>query len=190
MGHLRDLPKSQFGVDVDHDFEPKYINIRGKGDLIKELKTLAKKRTRYILQRTLTAKGKPLLGIWAIYWASIQKATAGFPFHEITPHAVKEAIKHPAAIDMDKVDAQQTRRILDRIVGYKLSPLLWRKIAKGLSAGRVQSVAVKIICDRQKEIDAFEPQEYWTSSVTLTADKPSHKFTAEVTKKRAKTCHP
>ena len=186
MGHLRDLPKSQFGVDVDHDFEPKYINIRGKGDLIKELKTLAKKADKIYLATDPDREGEAIAWHLGYLLGVDPESNCRISFHEITPHAVKEAIKHPAAIDMDKVDAQQTRRILDRIVGYKLSPLLWRKIAKGLSAGRVQSVAVKIICDRQKEIDAFEPQEYWTSSVTLTADKPSHKFTAEVTKKEGK----
>ena len=186
MGHLRDLPKSQFGVDVDHDFEPKYINIRGKGDLIKEMKTLAKKADKIYLATDPDREGEAIAWHLGYLLGVDPESNCRISFHEITPHAVKEAIKHPAAIDMDKVDAQQTRRILDRIVGYKLSPLLWRKIAKGLSAGRVQSVAVKIICDRQKEIDAFEPQEYWTSSVTLTADKPSHKFTAEVTKKEGK----
>lgn len=186
MGHLRDLPKSQFGVDVDHDFEPKYINIRGKGDLIKELKTLAKKADKIYLATDPDREGEAIAWHLGYLLGVDPESNCRISFHEITPHAVKEAIKHPAAIDMDKVDAQQTRRILDRIVGYKLSPLLWRKIAKGLSAGRVQSVAVKIICDRQKEIDAFEPQDYWTSSVTLTADKPSHKFTAEVTKKEGK----
>lgn len=186
MGHLRDLPKSQFGVDVDHDFEPKYINIRGKGDLIKELKTLAKKADKIYLATDPDREGEAIAWHLGYLLGVDPESNCRISFHEITPHAVKEAIKHPAAIDMDKVDAQQTRRILDRIVGYKLSPLLWRKIAKGLSAGRVQSVAVKIICDRQKEIDAFEPQEYWTSSVTLTADKPIHKFTAEVTKKEGK----
>lgn len=186
MGHLRDLPKSQFGVDVDHDFEPKYINIRGKGDLIKELKTLAKKADKIYLATDPDREGEAIAWHLGYLLGVDPESNCRISFHEITPHAVKEAIKHPAAIDMDKVDAQQTRRILDRIVGYKLSPLLWRKIAKGLSAGRVQSVAVKIICDRQKEIDAFEPQEYWTSSVTLTADKPSHKFTAEVAKKEGK----
>lgn len=186
MGHLRDLPKSQFGVDVDHDFEPKYINIRGKGDLIKELKTLAKKADKIYLATDPDREGEAIAWHLGYLLGVDSESNCRISFHEITPHAVKEAIKHPSAIDMDKVDAQQTRRILDRIVGYKLSPLLWRKIAKGLSAGRVQSVAVKIICDRQKEIDAFEPQEYWTSSVTLTEDKPSQKFTAEVTKKEGK----
>lgn len=114
MGHLRDLPKSQFGVDVDHDFEPKYINIRGKGDLIKELKTLAKKRTRYILQRTLTAKGKPLLGIWAIYWASIQKATAGFPF--MKSHLMRSKKLSSILLPLIWIRSTHSRRVASSIV--------------------------------------------------------------------------
>jgi DNA topoisomerase-1 len=186
MGHLRDLPKSQFGVDVEHDFEPKYINIRGKGDLIKELKGLAKKAKKIYLATDPDREGEAISWHLGYLLGVDPQSNCRVSFHEITPNAVKDAMKHPQPIDMDKVDAQQTRRIMDRIVGYKLSPLLWRKIAKGLSAGRVQSVAVKIICDRQKEIDAFEPQEYWTSSVTLTPGKASEKFTADVIKKGGK----
>lgn len=185
-GHVRDMPKSQLGFDVENNYEPKYITIRGKGDILAALRKSVKKSDKVYLATDPDREGEAIAWHLGYLLGVDPESNCRISFHEITPHAVKEAIKHPAAIDMDKVDAQQTRRILDRIVGYKLSPLLWRKIAKGLSAGRVQSVAVKIICDRQKEIDAFEPQEYWTSSVTLTADKPSHKFTAEVTKKEGK----
>lgn len=185
MGHLRDLPKSQFGVDVEHDFTPKYINIRGKGPLIKELKTLAKKADKIYLATDPDREGETIS--WHLsYILGVDPASpCRISFHEITQTAIKGALKEPHAIDMDMVDAQQTRRILDRIVGYQLSPLLWRKIRKGLSAGRVQSVAVKIICDRQKAIDDFVPEEYWTSSVTLAPGK-TPKITAEVTKKDGK----
>ncbi|WP_337476223.1 type I DNA topoisomerase [Acidaminococcus timonensis] len=185
MGHLRDLPKSQFGVDVEHDFTPKYINIRGKGPLIKELKTLAKKADKIYLATDPDREGEAIS--WHLsYILGVDPASpCRISFHEITQTAIKGALKEPHAIDMDMVDAQQTRRILDRIVGYQLSPLLWRKIRKGLSAGRVQSVAVKIICDRQKAIDDFQPEEYWTSSVTLAPGK-TPKITAEVTKKDGK----
>ena len=186
MGHLRDLPKSQFGVDIEHNFTPKYINIRGKGPLIKELKTLAKKSDRIFLATDPDREGEAIA--WHLsYILGVDPAAAcRISFHEITNTAIKGALKEPHAIDMDMVDAQQTRRILDRIVGYQLSPLLWRKIRKGLSAGRVQSVAVKIICDRQKEIDDFEPQEYWTSSVVLAPGGKTPKITADVTKKDGK----
>jgi DNA topoisomerase-1 len=186
MGHLRDLPKSQFGVDIENHFTPKYINIRGKGDLIKELKSLAKKADKIYLATDPDREGEAIAWHLSYLLGVNPEDSCRIAFHEITPKAVKEALKNPGPIDMDKVDAQQTRRILDRIVGYKLSPLLWRKIRKGLSAGRVQSVAVKIICDRQKEIDAFEPEEYWTSSVTLAKDSKSQKFTADVIKKNGK----
>ena len=185
MGHLRDLPKSQFGVDVEHHFTPKYINIRGKGPLIKELKTLAKKADKIYLATDPDREGEAIA--WHLsYILGVDPAAAcRISFHEITQTAIKGALKEPQAIDMDKVDAQQTRRILDRIVGYQLSPLLWRKIRKGLSAGRVQSVAVKIICDRQKLIDDFEPEEYWTSSVVLAPGK-TPKITADVVKRDGK----
>ncbi|MCH3951122.1 MAG: type I DNA topoisomerase [Acidaminococcus sp.] len=186
MGHLRDLPKSQFGVDIENHFTPKYINIRGKGELIKELKSLAKKADKIYLATDPDREGEAIAWHLSFLLGVNPEDSCRIAFHEITPKAVKEALKNPGPIDMDKVDAQQTRRILDRIVGYKLSPLLWRKIRKGLSAGRVQSVAVKIICDRQKEIDAFEPEEYWTSSVTLAKDSKSQKFTADVIKKNGK----
>ena len=167
MGHLRDLPKSQFGVDIEKGFEPKYINIRGKGDLIKELKNLAKKADKVYLATEPDREGEAIAWHLAHILGVNPENKCRIEFHEITNTAVKNALKSPQSIDLNKVDAQQTRRILDRIVGYQLSPLLWRKVRKGLSAGRVQSVAVKIICDRQKEIDQFVPKEYWTISVLL-----------------------
>lgn len=182
MGHLRDLPKSQFGVDIENNFTPKYINIRGKGDLIKELKTLAKKADKVYLATDPDREGEAIAWHLAHILGVDPSEKCRIEFHEITAGAVKDALKHPKAIDMDKVDAQQARRILDRIVGYQLSPLLWRKVRKGLSAGRVQSVAVKIICDRQREIDQFVPQEYWTMSVKLREKKTSPLFEADVVK--------
>ena len=158
MGHLRDLPKSIFGVDVENGFQPKYINIRGKGELIKELKTAAKKADKVYIATDPDREGEAIGWHLAYILGLDPESSCRIEFHEITPGAVKEALKHPRKIDLDMVDAQQTRRIIDRIVGYQLSPLLWRKIRKGLSAGRVQTVAVKIICDREKEIANFVPQ--------------------------------
>ncbi len=186
MGHLRDLPKSTFGVDVDNDFEPKYINIRGKGDLIKELKALAKKADKVLLATDPDREGEAISWHLAHILDLDPSQKCRIEFHEITSSAIKEALKNPRTIDMEKVDAQQARRIIDRIVGYKLSPLLWRKIRKGLSAGRVQSVAVKIIADREKEIVAFVPQEYWTLNVKLRENSKSPIFEAEATKYKGK----
>ncbi|KRW90993.1 DNA topoisomerase I [Alicyclobacillus tengchongensis] len=162
MGHVRDLPKSQLGVDVDHGFEPKYITIRGKGDVIKTLRNASKKVKKVFLAADPDREGE------AIAW-HLQHILDLNPdedcrvvFHEITKDAVQQAFKHPRKINMDLVNAQQTRRILDRLVGYQLSPLLWRKVKKGLSAGRVQSVAVRLIVDRENEIRKFQPEEYWT----------------------------
>lgn len=186
MGHLRDLPKSTFGVDVEHNFEPKYINIRGKGELIKELKTLAKKADKVYLATDPDREGEAISWHLAHILDLPQDNSCRIVFHEITNNAVKDAIKHPRGIDMDMVNAQQTRRILDRIVGYELSPLLWRKIRKGLSAGRVQSVAVKIVADRDKEIEEFEPQEYWTLSAKLRENAKAPIFEAETVKYKGK----
>ncbi len=170
MGHLRDLPKSQLGVDLDNGFAPKYITIRGKGDLLKELRRLAKKAKRAYLPTDPDREGE------AIPWhlaTALDVSTEGpcrVTFNEITKTAVKKAFQSPREIDMARVDAQQARRVLDRIVGYKLSPLLWQKVRKGLSAGRVQSVAVKIIADRDREIDAFVVEEYWSISSLLKSE--------------------
>lgn len=186
MGHLRDLPKSTFGVDVDHDFEPKYINIRGKGELIKELKTLAKKADKVYLATDPDREGEAISWHLGYILGIAPEDRCRIEFHEITSAAVKDAIKHPRSIDMDMVDAQQARRILDRIVGYQLSPLLWRKIRKGLSAGRVQSVAVKIVADRDREIEEFEPVEYWTLSAKLREHAKAPIFEAEAVKYQGK----
>lgn len=179
-GHLRDLPKSQLGVDVNSDFAPKYITIRGKGDTVKELREAAKKADRVFLATDPDREGE------AISWHLAQAlglnldSALRVTFNEITPSAVQNAIKQPRRIDEDLVDSQQARRILDRIVGYKLSPLLWAKVRKGLSAGRVQSVAVRLIVDREREIQAFQSKEYWTLQVSLkpTQAKP---FMAKLT---------
>ena len=159
MGHVRDLPKSQFGVDVDNDFAVKYINIRGKGPLIKELKKAAKKADRVLLASDPDREGEAIAWHLQYILGLDADSKCRVSFNEITKDAIKNAIKEPRAIDMDRVDAQQARRVLDRIVGYKLSPLLWRKVKKGLSAGRVQSVALRLICEREKEILDFIPEE-------------------------------
>lgn len=179
MGHLRDLPKSQFGIDVEHDFAPKYINIRGKGDLIKALKKDAKNADKVYLASDPDREGEAIAWHLAHILDIDPASDCRIVFNEITKPAIQEAVKKPRPINMDRVDAQQARRMLDRIVGYKLSPLLWRKIRKGLSAGRVQSVTVKLICDREKEIQAFQSEEYWTVGCKLRRQK-SALFEAEL----------
>ena len=171
-GHVRDLPRSTMGIDIEHDYEPKYITIRGKGDVLAELRRQVKKADKVYLATDPDREGE------AISWhlcsalkldeadAKVQRVT----FNEITKNAVKEAMKHPRDIDMNLVDAQQARRVLDRMVGYEISPLLWSKIKRGLSAGRVQSVALRIIADREEEIDSFIPTEYWTLDANLIAE--------------------
>ena len=179
MGHLRDLPKSQFGIDVEHNFEPKYINVRGKGDLIRALKKEAKDADKIYLASDPDREGEAIA--WHLaHILGVDPATdCRIVFHEITKPAIEEAVHHPRPIHMAQVDAQQARRMLDRIVGYQLSPLLWRKVRKGLSAGRVQSVTVRLICDREREIEAFQSEEYWTVEAKLKKDKNA--FIAEVT---------
>lgn len=192
MGHLRDLPKSTLGVtflpDEEHanEFEPKYINIRGKGDLIKALKAEAKKADKVLLATDPDREGEAISWHLAFILGIDPTSACRIEFHEITAAAVKDAIKHPRCIDMDMVDAQQARRILDRIVGYQLSPLLWRKIRKGLSAGRVQSVATKIVADRDREIEDFVPVEYWTLSAKLREGSKGQLFEAEAVKYQGK----
>ena len=162
MGHVRDLPKSQMGIDIEHDFEPKYITIRGKGDLLAKLRKEAKNAAHVYLATDPDREGE------AISWHLVaalrldEKKMRRITFNEITKHAVKESLKHPRDIDMNLVDAQQARRVLDRMVGYEISPVLWKKVKRGLSAGRVQSVALHIIAKREKEIADFVPSEYWT----------------------------
>lgn len=166
-GHVRDLPKSQLGIDVEHDFAPKYITIRGKGDILAMLRKEVKKADKVYLATDPDREGE------AISWHLSQalklesKEIHRITFNEITKNAIKNSIKHARKLDMDLVDAQQARRMLDRMVGYKISPVLWAKVKRGLSAGRVQSVALRIICDREKEIEAFIPSEYWSLDIKL-----------------------
>ncbi len=167
MGHLRDLPKSQIGIDIDNGFEPHYITIRGKGDLISKLKRDAKNSAKIYLAADPDREGEAISWHLANLLGVDETSLCRITFNEITKTAVKNAITSPRAIDMDLVDAQQARRILDRIVGYKISPLLWKKVKKGLSAGRVQSVVTKLIVDREREINAFSEEEYWTIDVKL-----------------------
>lgn len=162
MGHVRDLPKSQTGVDVENNYEPKYITIRGKGPVLKELKTAAKKAKKIYLAADPDREGEAIAWHLAHSLDMDLDSKCRVVFNEITKDAIKESFKHPRAINMDLVDAQQARRMLDRLVGYNISPLLWKKVKKGLSAGRVQSIAVRLILDREKEINKFEPEEYWS----------------------------
>ncbi|MDC0760666.1 type I DNA topoisomerase [Brevibacillus sp. AG] len=167
IGHVRDLPKSQMGVDVTRNFEPKYITIRGKGDVLKGLKDAAKKVKKVYLAADPDREGEAIAWHLAQYLGLDLNQPLRVVFNEITKDAIKEAFKHPRHINMDLVNAQQARRILDRLVGYNISPILWKKVRKGLSAGRVQSVAVKLIMDREREIQEFIPEEYWTIASTL-----------------------
>lgn len=160
-GHVRDLPKSQMGIDIENNFEPKYITIRGKGDLLAKLRKEVKKSDKIYLATDPDREGEAIS--WHLYHTLklSEKESSRITFNEITKNAVKSSIKQARDIDMDMVNAQQARRVLDRMVGYRISPLLWEKIKRGLSAGRVQSVALRIICDREDEINAFVPEEYW-----------------------------
>ncbi len=167
MGHIIDLPKSSLGVDVDNDYEPKYITIRGKGDLLNSLKKEAKKADEVYLATDPDREGEAISWHLANALKIDPKSNCRVTFNEVTKNAVKAAMKSPRSIDMDLVDAQQARRVLDRIVGYKISPILWEKVKRGLSAGRVQSVATRIICDREDEIENFTPEEYWTIEANL-----------------------
>ena len=153
VGHVRDLPKSTLGIDIENNFEPKYINIRGKGPIINELRKEAKKADKIYLATDPDREGEAISWHLAYILKMDPKEKIRVEFNEVTKEAVKNAIKNPRTLDLDLIDAQQARRILDRLVGYKISPLLWKKIRKGLSAGRVQSVATKIICDREEEIN-------------------------------------
>ncbi|HHV93172.1 MAG TPA: type I DNA topoisomerase [Firmicutes bacterium] len=167
VGHVRDLPKSQLGVDIENGFKPKYITIRGKGPILKELRDAAKKADRILFATDPDREGEAISWHLADALDVDEESPCRIEFHEITERAVKSALKQPRPINQNLVDAQQARRVLDRLVGYKLSPLLWAKVKGGLSAGRVQSVAVRLICDREAEIQAFEPQEYWSIEAEL-----------------------
>lgn len=178
-GHVRDLPKSQMGIDIEHDFEPKYITIRGKGEILANLRKEVKKADKIYLATDPDREGE------AISWHLMKalkledKKVYRISFNEITKSAVKESLKNAREIDMDLVDAQQARRVLDRIVGYKISPLLWAKVKRGLSAGRVQSVALRIIADREEEINSFIPEEYWTLDAILNVKGEKKPLTAK-----------
>ncbi len=167
MGHVIDLPKSQLGVDIEHDFQPKYITIRGKGKILKALKKAAKKKTEIYLATDPDREGEAISWHLARALEIDETKPCRIEFNEITKKAVQNALKSPRVIDKARVDAQQARRIIDRLVGYQLSPLLWIKVRKGLSAGRVQTVALRIICDREREIEVFIPEEYWTIDAHL-----------------------
>ena len=178
MGHIRDLPKSKMAVDIEHDFEPEYINIRGKGDLIKSLKKEAKAAKQVYLASDPDREGEAIAWHLAHILEIPEDSNCRVTFNEITKETVKESIKKPRTINMDLVDAQQARRVLDRIVGYKISPVLWKKVKRGLSAGRVQSVAVKLIVDREEEIENFIPEEYWNIYAYLLEPNSKKKFQA------------
>ncbi|MBR3720615.1 MAG: type I DNA topoisomerase [Clostridia bacterium] len=179
MGHIRDLPKSKLGVNTEKDFEPEYINIRGKGDLIKELKKEAKLAKQVYLATDPDREGEAIAWHLAHILEIPENSVCRVTFNEITKETVQNSIKKPRKIDMNLTYAQQARRVLDRIVGYKMSPLLWKKVKKGLSAGRVQSVAVKLICDREEEIDNFIPEEYWNITAQLKDKKSKKSFEAK-----------
>lgn len=179
MGHIRDLPKSKLGVNIENDFEPEYINIRGKGDLIKSLKKDASSAKTIYLATDPDREGEAIAWHLAHILEDDKNKITRVTFNEITKTAVKKAIKEPRDIDINLVDAQQARRVLDRIVGYKISPLLWKKVKRGLSAGRVQSVAVKLIVDREEEIEKFIPEEYWNLYVDLLEEKSKQIFEAK-----------
>lgn len=186
MGHIRDLPKSKLGVNIENNFEPEYINIRGKGDLIKSLKKDAKAAKKVYLATDPDREGEAIAWHLAHILDIPEDSKSRVTFNEITKTAVQKAIKEPRQIDINLVNAQQARRVLDRIVGYKISPVLWKKVRKGLSAGRVQSVAVKLIVDREKEIEDFIPEEYWNIIAKLLDEKSKKKFEAKLVGKNNK----
>lgn len=186
MGHIRDLPKSKLGVDLENNFEPEYINIRGKGDLIKSLKKDASQAKKVYLATDPDREGEAIAWHLAHILNIPEDSICRVTFNEITKETVQESIKKPRKIDMNLTDAQQARRVLDRIVGYKISPLLWKKVKRGLSAGRVQSVAVKLIVDREEEIEKFIPEEYWNIYATLLEEKTKKTFEAHFYGKNGK----
>ncbi len=180
MGHIRDLPKSKMGIDIEHDFEPEYINIRGKGDLIKALKADAKKAKKIYLATDPDREGEAIAWHLAYILGIPEDEVCRVTFNEITKETVQNSMKNPRKIDMNLTNAQQARRVLDRIVGYKMSPVLWKKVRRGLSAGRVQSVAVKLIVDREEEIEKFIPEEYWNIFATLLDENSNKTFIAKL----------
>ncbi|CCX88820.1 dNA topoisomerase [Clostridium sp. CAG:590] len=181
-GHVRDLPKSQMGIDVEHDFEPKYITIRGKGELLAALRKEVKKADKVYLATDPDREGEAISWHLSIALNLDGKKYKRITFNEITKNAVKNSLKEARDIDMNLVDAQQARRVLDRLVGYEISPVLWAKIKRGLSAGRVQSVALRLICDREDEVNNFIPQEYWTLEAEVVPEGSKKSFMAKLTK--------
>ena len=186
MGHIRDLPKSKIGINIEKDFEPEYINIRGKASLINSLKKDAKNAKTVYLATDPDREGEAIAWHLAYILGLKNDSICRITFNEITKKAVQEGIKQPRKIDLNLVDAQQARRVLDRIVGYKISPVLWKKVKRGLSAGRVQSVAVKLIVDREEEIEGFIPQEYWNIYAVLKDKKTGKEFEARLVEKDSK----
>ena len=179
-GHVRDLPKSQMGIDIDHDFEPKYITIRGKGELLAQLRKEVAKADHIYLATDPDREGEAIS--WHLYHTLdlAEKKTRRITFNEITKDVVKGALKQARDIDLDLVDAQQARRVLDRIVGYEISPILWKKVKKGLSAGRVQSATLKLLCDREDEINDFIPEEFWTLEAAFSKTGATGRLQARV----------
>ena len=180
MGHIRDLPKSKLGVDIQNDFEPEYINIRGKATLINSLKKDAKDAKKVYLATDPDREGEAIAWHLAYLLGISEDSVCRVTFNEITKEAVKDAIKKPRQIDLNLTNAQQARRVLDRIVGYKMSPVLWKKVKRGLSAGRVQSVAVRLICEREEEIENFIPEEYWNITAILSDNKTKKEFESKL----------
>src|SRR5205809_4823912 len=180
MGHVKDLPRSRLGVDVANGFAPRYIVIKGKAPILKELKEAAKQASSVYMATDPDREGEAISWHLSDALRAVNPAIKRIEFHEITKDAVQHALARPRDIDLNLVNAQQARRILDRLVGYKLSPLLWRKVRGGLSAGRVQSVAVRLICEREQEIEAFIPQEYWSIAARLTREAEETPFVARL----------
>ena len=176
VGHIRDLPKSRLGVDIDNNFEPEYINIRGKGPVIKDLKKEAKKASKIYLATDPDREGEAISWHLSYILDIDPESQCRIEFNEITKDTIKKAIKKPRQINIDLVDAQQARRVLDRLLGYQISPILWQKIRRGLSAGRVQSVTTKLVCDRETEIENFVPVEYWSLDLISEVDGCPVKF--------------
>ncbi len=186
MGHVRDLPKSQLGVDIENNYDPKYITIRGKGELLDKLRKEAKKSSKVYLATDPDREGEAISWHLAHVLKIDESEECRIEFNEITKTSIKKAIKSPRRINENVVDAQQARRVLDRLVGYKISPILWSKVKWGLSAGRVQSVALRMICDREREIEEFIPKEYWTIECEVYKEKNKKPFIIKLTTKSGK----
>src|SRR5512139_1566938 len=182
VGHIMDLPKSKLGVDIEKNFEPSYIQIKGKAKVVNELKSAAKKADRILIATDPDREGEAIAAAVVVSKTAKTEEVYRVLFNEITKKAILKAIEQPGKIDTNKVDAQQARRILDRLMGYQISPILWKKVRRGLSAGRVQSVALRIICEREEEIKAFVPEEFWSLTALLEGRLPPQ-FEAKLLKK-------